>query len=182
VKYDGSLFCYLLWDDNLLMEEKSPPGTWVERMDPFTNILVAGTMMDIPFSGNVLDSSNTATYTILFDNGKTSSVPQLEMASTIPSPPVRDTVATKTHVLLPPFLQLNLKITFEHEGQYHKGFLTMHDGVYCFMYKYHVNKRKEDWSVALPNLPQTWVDLCIECVLVSDHVAHSFLCPSLTPT
>jgi hypothetical protein len=104
------------------------------------------------------------------------------MASIIPSPAVLDTVGNNTHMLLPPFLQLNLKITYEHEGQYHKRFLTIHDGIYHFMYKSHVNKRKEDWSIALPNFPQTWGDLCIEGILVPSHITHSFLCPSLTPT
>jgi hypothetical protein len=32
--------------------------------------------------------------------------------------------------LLPPFLRLNSKITYEHEGQYHKGFLGLCDGIY----------------------------------------------------
>jgi hypothetical protein len=45
---------------------------------------------------------------------------------------------------LPPFLQLNSKITYEHDRQYHKGYLGQHDGVYCFLFKSHVNKRKED--------------------------------------
>ncbi len=31
VKYNGGLFCSLLRDDNLLMEEKYPPGTQVEQ-------------------------------------------------------------------------------------------------------------------------------------------------------
>ena len=44
------------------------------------------------------------------------------------------------------------------------------------MFKSHVNKRKEDWGVDLPNLHHTWVDLCLEGVLVPGHVAHSFLC------
>jgi hypothetical protein len=88
----------------------------VERLDPSTNILVTGTVMDVPFSGDVLDSSKIATYTILFNNGKTSSVPISEMASIIPSPSVRYRVVNKTHVLLPPFLQLSSKITYQHKG------------------------------------------------------------------
>jgi hypothetical protein len=93
-----------------------------------------------------------------------------------------DTVSENTHALLPPFLQLNLKITYKHEGQYHKGFLTICDGIKHFMFKSHVNKHKEDWSVALPNLPQTWVDLCVEGVLVPGHIANSFLCLSSAPS
>jgi hypothetical protein len=49
--------------------------------------------------------------------------------------------------------------------------------------KSHVNKRKEDWGIDLPNLPHIWVDLCVEGVLVPGHVAHSFLCtPSSNST
>jgi hypothetical protein len=48
VKYDGGLFCSSVSDDNPMMEEKYPPGTRVERMDPSTNMLLASTVMDIP--------------------------------------------------------------------------------------------------------------------------------------
>jgi hypothetical protein len=51
------------------MEENYPPGSQVERLDHFTNILLAGTVMDIPLSGIVSESSDVPTYTILFDNG-----------------------------------------------------------------------------------------------------------------
>jgi hypothetical protein len=58
----------------------------------------------------------------------------------------------------------------------------MRDGIYCFMHKSHGNKGNKDWSVTLRNLPQTWVELCVECLLVAGNIAHSFLCPSLAPT
>ncbi len=48
IKYDGDLFWSLVHDDNPAMEEKYPPGTGVERMDPATNMLLAGTVMDMP--------------------------------------------------------------------------------------------------------------------------------------
>ncbi len=53
IKYDGSLFCSLLHDDNPHYGEKYPPGTPVECMDSTTNMLLSGTVMDIPFSVNV---------------------------------------------------------------------------------------------------------------------------------
>ncbi len=31
-----------------------------------------------------------------------------------------------------------------------------------FIFKSHINKRKEDWGVSLPNLPTTWVAMCVE--------------------
>jgi hypothetical protein len=175
VQYNGGLFCYLLWDDNPSMEEKYPPGTQVEHLDPSTNILLARTVMDIPFSGVVLESSGASLCTILFDNSTTSSVPLSEMASLIPSPPVHDDINVSSQALLPPFLQLNSKITYKHDGKFHKGFLGIRNGVYCFIFKTHINKREEDWGIILPNLSQNWVNLCVEGVLIPGHVAHSFL-------
>ncbi len=67
VKYDGGLFCSLLRDDNPSFEEKYPPGTRVERIDPSTNLLLAGTVTDIPFPTDVSDSTTNVSYTILFN-------------------------------------------------------------------------------------------------------------------
>ncbi len=97
------------------------------------------------------------------------------MAGLIPPPPITLDDSDAAASLLPPFLRLNSKITFEHEGQYHKGFLGLRDGVYYFVYKSHVNKRKDNWSIPLPNLPTTWVDLCMEGVLLPGHIFHTFL-------
>jgi hypothetical protein len=110
-------------------------------------------------------------------------VPLSEMASIIPSLTVRDSIDNNSQPLLPPFLQLNSKIAYEHDRQFHKGYLGLQNGVYQFMFKSHVNKHEVDWDVDLPNFPQTWVDLCVEGVLVPGHVAHTFLCvPSSNST
>jgi hypothetical protein len=47
-KYDSGLFVSLLRNDNPKFEEKYMPGTRVERINPGTNMLVSGTVMDIP--------------------------------------------------------------------------------------------------------------------------------------
>jgi hypothetical protein len=36
-------------------------------------------------------------------------------------------------------------------------------------------------GVNLPNLPTTWVDLCVKGILVPGHVSHSFLRPTDSP-
>ncbi len=59
IKYDSGLFCSLIRDDNPQFEEKYPPGTRVERIDPSTNTLVSGTVMDIPFPTLACESSPT---------------------------------------------------------------------------------------------------------------------------
>jgi hypothetical protein len=147
IKYDGGLFVNLLRDDNPQFEEKYPPGTHVECISPATNMLVSGTVMDIPLPIKVSDSTTDTMdlpYTILFDDRTTASIPLSQMANLIPPPPVQLTAADGSDSLLPPFLRLNSCITFEHEGQYHKGYLGQLDGIYHFSYKSHVNKRWED--------------------------------------
>jgi hypothetical protein len=184
MKYDGGLFCSLYRDDNPPMEELYPPGTRVERIDPTSHMLLASTVMDIPISDNSsgTGSSNPSpSYTILFDNSTSASIPLHDMASIIPKPPVDIDCSDSQDSLLPPFLCLNSKITYEHKGQYHKGFLGKTDGIYRFLFKSHAIKRKEEWGVNLPNLPTTWVDLCVEGILVPGHVSHSFLCSSSSP-
>ena len=180
LKYDSGsgLFCSLLCDEGISVEEPYPPGTRVERMDLNTNMLLAGTVMDIPIS---TDTSGSPSYQILFDNGTSALVPLSEMASSIPTAPVpvsdaSDISPVGSSALLPPFLSVNSRITYEHEGAYHKGYLTRTSlGTYRFSFKTHVKKKSEDWGVDLPNLPYNWVDLCTEGILVPGHVAHSFL-------
>jgi hypothetical protein len=176
--YKGGLFCSLYRDANPLMEETYPPGTRVERIDPSSHLLLAGMVMDIPLHS---DPTGSAMYLILFDNGTSAHIPLADMASLIPGPPVsgigpNNTSSDDDSSLLPPFLQVGSRITYEHDGEYHKGFLARNtDGTYRFSFKTHVKKKSEDWGVNIPNLPFTWVDLCTEGVLLPGHVAHSFI-------
>jgi len=149
MKYDGGLFCSLYHDYNPPMEELYPPGTRVERIDPSSNMLSAGTVMDIPISNNSSSSSFSASdlsYTILFDNGTTASTPLSDMVSIIPKPRINVDCYDSQDSLLPPFLWLNSKITYEHDGQYQKGFLAKTDNVYRFIFKSRANKHKEEWG------------------------------------
>jgi hypothetical protein len=96
LKYDGGLFCSLYREENPPIEELYPPGTWVERIDPTSHMLLAGTVMDIPIfdaSPSADSSTSSPLYTILFDNGTFASIPLQDMASIIPKPPV-DTLKT----------------------------------------------------------------------------------------
>ena len=134
--------------------------------------------MDIPLHSN---PNGSAMYLILFDNDTSASIPLADMASLIPSPPALGAAlstpsADDNSSLLPPFLQIGSRITYEHVGEYHKGFLTRNtSGTYRFSFKTHVKKKSEDWGVDIPNLPFTWVDLCTEGILLPGHVAHSFI-------
>jgi hypothetical protein len=182
MKYDSGLFCSLLHDDNPSFEEKYPSGICVERVDQATNILLADTVMDVPFPSSGSSDESTYNYMVLFDNGTTALISLSEMASINLAPLVQVSASDSQDSLLPPFLQLNSKITYEHEGQFHKGFLGKLDGVYQFITKSHTNKRKEDWSIALPNFSFSWVDMCVEGILLPGHVSHTFLCSPISPT
>jgi hypothetical protein len=116
----------LLCDENVPVEELYPLGTWVECLDPATNMLLAGMVMDIPLS---TAPSGSTLYQVLFDNGTLAFIQLAEMASLIPAPPLlasspTDSSSDGSSSLLPPFFSINSQITYEYEGAYHKGFLT----------------------------------------------------------
>jgi hypothetical protein len=109
LQYGGGLFCSLLCIDNPRFEEKYPLGTRVERIDSKTNMLLAGTVMDIPFPLNPSGDAFIPNYTILFDNGSKASIPLKQMAGIILSPPINVDDSDSAASLLSPFLQLNSK-------------------------------------------------------------------------
>jgi hypothetical protein len=104
IKYDGGLFCSLHCDNNPSFKEKYPPGTRVKRIDPSSNMCIAGTVMDVTFPTDVLDSTSNVSYTIHFDNGTSASNPLPEMASLIPASPVNVAACNSQDLLHPPFL------------------------------------------------------------------------------
>jgi hypothetical protein len=120
LKYDGGLFCYLYCDENPPIEELYPSGTRVEHIDPSSKMLLAGTVMDIPSIPTLPSSDDPSnpsySYTMLFDNGTSVSIPLGEMPSIIPKPPIDIDSSNSQDSLLPPFLWLNSKITYEHDG------------------------------------------------------------------
>ena len=67
------------------------------------------------------------------------------------------------------------KVTFEHEGQCLKGYLSKRDGVCCFAYKHHPNARQEEWGVSLPDLPSTLTELVRDSILQPDQTASLFI-------
>jgi hypothetical protein len=107
IEYDGSLFCYLLCDENPHMEEKYPLGTQIEQVDPSTNMLLLGMVMDIPFPGMSADSPPCKlSYMVLFINGSTTSIVLQDMASLIHPPPVNpssvgDSLSSQDSLLTP---------------------------------------------------------------------------------
>ncbi len=73
--------------------------------------------MDIPFPVSPSEADSQQSYLILFDNDTTAFVPLNEMAALTPLPLVDVGTSNSMDSLLPPFLRLNSKITYEHKGQ-----------------------------------------------------------------
>jgi hypothetical protein len=169
IKYDGGLFVSLHQDEIASISEPFPPGTRVAKVNPTSGHTLLGTVMDIP-----LDPNTSPHYLVQYDDGTSSSIPAAKMPDFIPKPTVD--ISDNTH-LLPPFLKVSSKITFEKDRQYHKGYLSqLPNGTYWFSYKSHINKKQEDWGAPLPNLATTWQDLCAEGLLLPGHNWSTFNC------
>ena len=137
IKYDGGLFVSLHRNETPVISELYPPGTRVLDTTLSLGRSLAGTVMDIPF-----DSTSSPQYLIVFDDGTTRAVPSKDMLLLIPKPVHSE--PDSTHIL-PPFLQPGSKITFEHDGQLHKGFLGQSpSGKFRFSFKSHINKKSKD--------------------------------------
>ncbi len=176
MKYDGGLFCQLLWDENPLVEEPYPPGTRVEQVNPAFNRLLARMFMDIPFPSPLSDPALPPSYSILFNKSTSASIPLLEMVDIIPKPPVA--VAPTNPRPVPSsrhFYSSILKSPMRMTTSITRDTSQKLMGSTNFSFKSHINKRKEEWGVPLPNLPSTtWVDLCVQGILIPGHIPHSF--------
>lgn len=177
IKYDGGLFCALKRDKNPSQDEEFPPGIRVEQQHPTTKMLCSGVVVDIPLDLSQPDESKS--YLIQFDDSTSMSVPASEMHLLILKSPQVDEAAQDTH--LPPFLQVGKKITFDHEGQFCKGYLGCKDGVRRFSCKRHPNSKHEERGIPLHDLPHTWSELCVGGSLSPGHNASSFICGSSDP-
>ena len=170
IKYGGGLFVLLHRDKTPVISEPYPPSTRVLNTTLQSGWSLAGTVVDIPF-----DPTLSPQYLIIFDYSTTRVVLSKDMPSLIPRP--AHASPDSSHIL-PPFLQPGSKITFEHNVQLHKGFLGQsQDSKFRFSFKWHINKKSEDWGVPLPHLPSTWQDLCAEGILIPGHQSSSFLHP-----
>jgi hypothetical protein len=170
IRYERGLYISLHRNEAPAISQPYPPGTRVLDTTLPLGRSLAGTVMDIPF-----DPTSSPQYLIILDDGTSQAVLSKDMPSLIPKPVHAS--PDSSHIL-PPFLQPGSKITFEHDGQLHKGFLGQsQDGEFCFSFKSHINKKSEDWGVPLPHLPSTWQDLCVDGILIPGHQSSSFLCP-----
>ena len=128
--------------------------------------------MDIPMDPS--QPEDTLHYLVMYDDGRTRSVPLADMSDIVLKPPAP---ATELDIErgLPPHYQVGQKVTYEHEGQYYKGYMGRRNGVYRFEFRRHPNSKSVEWGVDLPDLVSSWVSLSLDGVLQPGHTASSFL-------
>ena len=97
--------------------------------------------MGIPLNPNKPEGEKS--YLIQFNDGTTKSAPVAQIPALMLQV-LMIKPADETSSLLPPFLQLEKKVTHEHDGQFYRGCLGKKDGVYCFIYKRHQNSKHKE--------------------------------------
>ena len=115
IKYDGGLLCNLYRDESPSQDEAYPPSTRVEQTNPLTHILRSGTVEDISVVTSQPDESKC--YLVQFDNSFTKFLPVSEMPFITIQLPVMIN-GDKQDTLLPAFLQVGNRITYNHDGQF----------------------------------------------------------------
>lgn len=125
ITYNGGLFCHLKRDGSPPQDEQFSPGTRVEEEDPRTKVLHKGTVTDIPIDPAQPDSE--LHYMVVFDNGVSRSVPLIDMVDMVLKPPASPVEQSQDRGI-PEFYQVGRKITYEYEGQYHKGYMGIRGG------------------------------------------------------
>ena len=176
--------------DDLVLE-LFPPGTRVTLS--INDTPARGTVRNIPMVGSPLIQSAasppstaapTLNYVISLDNGTTTecsfedliAVGRDSNALTDSAPPTANPFAT-----LPQIFQRNSKVTFDHNGAFHKGFLQ-HSNKHIFQFQVRRNIRstKVDWSVPLSNFKQHWTTLVGDDILFPVHTTVSSFLKSAT--
>ena len=146
-----------------------------------------GTIQNIPLPSDADTMDKPTPYTIHLDDGTTieAQFHQLSDPSTTVSP------SHDTHTYhnarisgLPHDLQPNSKVTFDHNGAFHKGYLIYNkDHGFSFEYRRHARATKPEWTVPLPNFILNWPNLLADDLLFPGHSSIStFLRPSSSAT
>ena len=137
--------------------------------------------MPLPFLPNVQTDDADAislTYTILLDDGSTieSSFEDLAKPGKPSSSPNSATVTSSLEGI-PTCLHPNSKVTMDHEGVFHKGYIhLLPEGGFQFVVRRNARSTKIDWSVPLPNFKQSWTTLMGDDILFPGHkTVSSFL-------
>jgi hypothetical protein len=120
------------------------------------------------------------TYTVLLDDGTTTEILFEDLVNPMVSPSEAPTSTPNPFDGLPYFLSNGSKVTLDHNGAFHKGFMHYSpDAGFQFVVKRNLRSTKIDLSVPLPNFKQTWSTMVGEDILIPGHsTVSSFLKPN----
>ena len=179
IKYDGGLTCGLFRNRTDPTPEPFPPGTRVNV--EHNGSTVRGTIQNVPLISSSLVQSSASSpedsptkYVIHLDNGTTTEA-TFEDLTKVGTPTASPNSTTPSAFEgLPSFLQHNSKITMDHDGAFHKGYLQYTtEGGFCFEVRRNPRSRKVEWTVPLPGFKQNWPSLVGEDISLFPAIPQS---------
>jgi hypothetical protein len=139
--------------------------------------------MDSTLVSSSDESTTKTTYTILLDDGTTVECKFEDLIDKVDAQPAATEGHANAFAGLPAFLSEGSKVTTDHNGAFHKGFIHHSPSA-----GYHVAIKRNLWSnkinftVPLPNFRQDWSSLVGDNILLPGHTTvSSFLVP-IPPT
>eukprot|EP00956_Cyclotella_meneghiniana_P035945 scaffold119809_cov102-Cyclotella_meneghiniana.AAC.2 len=191
IRFDGGLTCGLVRNKTDPAPEPFPPGTRVTIQ--LNGAPVKGTVSNVPLpyltsavTASLEDSSaedQNTKYVIQLDDGTTKEVDFSELAPQTqhsPSESFSSESPSSPFATLPYILQRNSKVTIDHQGAFHKGYLDhTPEGGFSFVAKRAPNSKKHLWSVPLPDFSHQWYSMVAENIIIPGHsTVSSFLRPN----
>eukprot|EP00956_Cyclotella_meneghiniana_P015762 scaffold24459_cov75-Cyclotella_meneghiniana.AAC.3 len=190
IKFDGGLTCGLVRNRTDPTPEPFPPGTRVTLTRESKTIKGTVANVPLPYASSLVTSSvddsdddQSTKYVIQLDNGTTTEVDFSELAprtQNSPSETITSDSPSNPFSTLPYILQRNSKITLDHRGAFHKGYLDhTPEGGFSFVAKRAPNSKKHLWSVPLPDFSHQWYSMVAENLILPGHsTVSSFLRPN----
>ena len=184
IHYDGGLYADLYRHSHKNVPEPYPPGmplkipSGKDPAEDYTTAIVSS----IP----IRDSEGATVpsqYLLQLHDGTTLTKTLSEMDE-IADSPINKTAVSPSPSLpildsLPSWLQHGSKVTYDHGGEFHKGFImVLPDGTARFSCRRQRSSRQESWGVDLPNLIRDWPTMSVDNILLPSWNASSFLRPS----
>eukprot|EP00956_Cyclotella_meneghiniana_P020999 scaffold37679_cov76-Cyclotella_meneghiniana.AAC.13 len=191
IRFDGGLTCGLVRNRTDPTPEPFPPGTRVTLTRNGSPLKGTVANVPLPYMPSIVTNSTDASspddqstqYVIQLDDGTTQEVEFSELApllQNLPSETVSSDTSSSPFASLPYILQRNAKITIDHQGAFHKGYLDHTiEGGFQFVAKRAPNSKKHLWSVPLPDFTHQWYSMVAENVIIPGHsTVSSFLRPN----
>lgn len=187
ITFDGGLVCGLQSNNTDPAPEPFPPGTRVKVL--VNGQPQKGTIQNIPLPPSpvledsaiitpegTIETESTSVYTVLLDDNTTHELTYQDLLSpSVDLPEVDPAAASTVWSGIPSrYLHQDAKITLEHDGTYHKGYLNYSpESGFEFIVRRNTRSKKIDFRVPLPNFSRTWTSLLAEETLLFGHTTVS---------